>query len=271
MKFLKAHSFGNDFIILNDPMLTPKKNFRTLAKKLCQRHTGIGADGILVVLPSHKADIKMRIINSDGSEADMCGNGILCFAKHIFEQDIIKKKKLAIETLAGIIKPELTVHGNKVSAIKVDMGQPIFKASNINRSIKVLGKKHYVTNMTMGATHTVIFVENLNQSAITRIGPIIEKHQLFPQKTNVDFVKVISRSKIKLVTWERGVGLSMACGTGACAAAVAACINGKTDRNVTVQLGMGDLLIEWNKNNIVYMTGPAPKNICAGEILLEVK
>jgi diaminopimelate epimerase len=268
MKFLKAHSLGNDFIILNDPALTTKKNFNELAKKLCHRHTGIGADGILVVLPSRKADIKMRIINSDGSEADMCGNGIRCFAKYIFEQGISKKKKIAIETLAGIIKPELTVCGNKISSIKVDMGKPIFKTTNINRPIKISGKNYHITNMVMGATHTVIFVTTLDKHEIVKIGPIIENHKLFPQKTNVDFVKVMNSSLIKLTTWERGVGLSMACGTGACAAAVAACLNGKTGRNITVQLGMGDLFIEWDENNTVYMTGSAPTNICAGEILL---
>jgi diaminopimelate epimerase len=268
MKFLKAHSFGNDFIILNDPTLTTKKNLGELAKKLCHRHTGIGADGILVALPSRKADSKMRIINSDGSEADMCGNGIRCFAKYIFEQGISKKKKLAIETLAGIIKPELTVRGNRVSSIKVDMGKPILKTNNINRPIKVSGKNYRITNMIMGATHTVIFVATLDKREIIKLGPIIENHKLFPQKTNVDFVNIINSSQIRLVTWERGIGLSMACGTGACAAAVASCINGKTGKEVTVQLGMGDLFIEWDKNNNVYMTGPAPTNICTGKILL---
>lgn len=267
MKFLKAHSFGNDFIILDDPSLVSKKNFPSLAKQLCDRHTGIGADGILIVLPSKKADIRMRIINADGSEANMCGNGIRCFAKYIFEHGIIKKKKLSIETSAGIIKPELTIRKGKVATIKVEMGSPLFKIKNIHRPLKILGKKYYLTNLIMGAIHTVIFVNQLDKKEIIKTGPIIEKHKLFLQKTNVDFVKVISPTKIKLITWERGVGLSMACGTGACAAAVASHMNGKTKREVTVQLGLGDLHIEWNENNIVYMTGKTPTNICEGEIL----
>ncbi len=268
MNFLKAHSFGNDFIILKDHSFTPKKSFSTLAKKLCCRHTGIGADGLLVLLPSRKADIGMRIINADGSEANMCGNGIRCVAKYVFEYNIVKKKKLAIETLAGIIKPELTIRNSKVVAIKVAMGQPIFNTQNIRRPIKILGKKYYLTTITMGATHTVIFVKNLNKNLITKIGPIIEKHRLFPQKTNVNFVKVINLSKIAVMTWERGVGLSMACGTGACASTIAAHITGKTQRAVTAQLGIGNLHVVWNDDNSVHMTGTAPTNICEGEILL---
>ncbi len=268
MNFLKAHSFGNDFIILNNPAIIPQKKLGELAKKLCDRHTGIGADGILVVLPSLKADIQMKIINSDGSEANMCGNGIRCFAKYIFEHDLIKKKKVTIETLAGIIKSELTLKANTISSIKVDMGEPLFKTSNINRPINVLDKKYHITSMIMGTTHTIIFVDKLDQREITKIGASLEKHKLFPQKTNVDFVKIINRSKIKLITWERGVGLSLACGTGACAATVAACLNSKTARNVTVQMGMGDLLVEWHEDNMVHMTGPAPENICEGKILL---
>jgi diaminopimelate epimerase len=246
----------------------PKKNFGSLAKKLCDRHIGIGADGILVVLPSKKADVKMRIINSDGSEAKMCGNGIRCLAKYLFEHKIINKKNFMIETLAGIIKPELTVRNNKVTAIKVDMGEPIFKHEFVSCPLQILGKKYQLTNIFMGTYHTVIFVNSLNKQEICTIGSVIENHKLFPHKTNVNFVKVINRTKIKLITWERGVGLSNACGTGACAATVASCINNKTEKDVTVHLGAGDLLINWNKKNTVYMTGPSPTNICEGEILL---
>lgn len=268
MLFLKAHSFGNDFIILSDPSLIAKKNFSALAKKLCDRHTGIGADGILITLPSKKADTCMKIINSDGSEAKMCGNGIRCLAKYLFEKKIIQKPKFTIATLAGIIRVELIIQNHKISSIKVDMGKPIVNSRNIQRPIKILGQNYHITSLIMGNPHAVIFVDTLNKKEATKIGPILENHPLFPQKTNVNFVKVINPSEIKLLTWERGVGLSMACGTGACAAVVAASINKKTTRDVTAHLGIGDLLISWNKNNTVYMTGPAPKNICEGEILL---
>jgi diaminopimelate epimerase len=271
MDFVKAHNFGNDFIILNDHRLNHQKNFNRLAQKLCDPHTGIGANGILILLPpskTAKADFRMRIINADGSEANMCGNGILCLAKYIFEYGISKKKKINIETLAGIIKLELTTNKTRVTAIKVNMGQPIFKTKDINKPFKVAGKKYHINSLTMGTNHTVIFVDKLDMKEILKSGPVIEKHKLFPQRTNVNFVKIVSSTKIKLMTWERGVGLSMACGTGASASVVAAHLNGKTKKDVTVELDLGNLHITFDNNNTVYMCANSPTIICEGKILI---
>lgn len=269
MKFLKIHSLGNSFIILEKEWLTEseKKNLSSLAKKLCDKNTGIGADGVLIVAPSDKADIKMRIINADGGEAEMCGNGVRCFAKYVFEKGIVKKEKLKIETLAGIIEPELILEDGKIISIKTNMGKPIFSENKItNKPIEVNGKTFNITSLTLGVPHVIIFTNNLNEEEIKKIGPAIENHKLFPNKTNVNFVKIINQNEIEIKTWERGVGLSKACGTGACASVVACNLNNKTEKKVTAHLDLGDLFIEWNEDNTVYMTGPAGENISEGEI-----
>jgi diaminopimelate epimerase len=272
-RFHKMHGLGNDFIMLENPDV-PQAKLPGLAQKLCNRHQGIGADGIILILPSEKADIRMKIINSDGSEADMCGNGIRCFAKYVFENKIIGKRIFKIETPAGIMIPELLIENGLVAAVKVNMGAPEFKRSAIpmtgndidalDHEISIREQKIKATSLLMGVPHTMIFVKNVEATDIAGIGESIEKHQDFPKGTNVNFVEIINENEIKIRTWERGAGQTLACGTGSCASVVASSLNHKTGKNVTVHLKHGDLLIEL-KDDAVYMTGPATY-VYSGEI-----
>ena len=265
MKFQKMHGLGNDFILLEE--LDPLKfDLNALAILLCDRHQGIGADGIILILPSEVADVKMRIINSDGSEANMCGNGIRCFAKYVYDNHINRSETFTIETGAGIMIPELIVEDGKVLFVKVNMGSPVLERSEIpmsgpsgsviNEPFHVDGTELKITSLLMGVPHTMVFVDHLEDIDIIAIGREIEKHPAFPEKTNVNFVEVINDREIKVRTWERGAGNTLACGTGSCAAAVASCLNGRCGKEVTVHLALGDLFIEWI-DNIVYMTGTA--------------
>jgi len=247
-----------------------------LAIKMCDRHQGIGADGIILILPSDIADVKMRIINSDGSEANMCGNGIRCFAKYVYDNQINTAKSFTIETGAGVMIPELIIEDGKVLFVKVNMGAPILERSAIpmtgaignviNEPLEVAGKVYNITSMLMGVPHTMVFVDQLDQTDIVAIGRQIEKNPVFPKGTNVNFVEVINDHEVKMRTWERGAGSTLACGTGSCATAVASFLNGKTGKEVTVHLTLGDLLIEW-VDGIVYMTGTA-NHVFEGEMAI---
>lgn len=276
MQFQKMHGLGNDFIFLNDIDLT-KYDLHKLAVQLCNRNTGIGADGIVLILPSKKADVRMRIVNADGSEADMCGNAIRCFAKIVYESGMIRKESFKIETFAGIIIPELIIDDDMVRAVRVNMGEPQLKRADIpmtgrknstaiNVPLKIGRKTYQITSLLMGVPHTMVFVDNLDEVDIVTIGKLIEKNNAFPKGTNVNFVEVVNQSEIKLRTWERGAGSTLACGTGSCASAVACALNGKTGKEVTVHLALGDLFIEWIDEK-VYMTGPAT-NVFSGEIVV---
>ncbi|MDO8741143.1 MAG: diaminopimelate epimerase [Candidatus Woesearchaeota archaeon] len=264
MKFAKIHGLGNDYVLIN----ALKENlsgikFDDLARKMSNRHFGIGSDGIILILPSNKADFKMRIFNSDGSEAEMCGNGIRGFAKYVYEHGLTKNKEITVETLAGIIKPKI-IDG----MITVNMGEPVLdskkipmicdKQKVINEDLKLKdGTVLKVTCVSMGNPHCIVFVETFGMP-VEKIGYEIEHHKAFPKKTNVEFIQIINKREIAMQVWERGAGVTLACGTGASAAVVASVLNGKTDRKVTVHLLGGDLNIEWNeKDNNVYMTGPA--------------
>jgi len=272
-KFQKMHGLGNDFILMDeiDPL---KYDLKALAIKLCDRHQGIGADGIILILPSEIADVKMRIINSDGSEADMCGNGIRCFAKYVYDNQINTAKSFTIETGAGVMIPELIVEDGKVLFVKVNMGAPKFERSSIpmtgaagnviNEPIVIGGKQYNITSMLMGVPHTIVFVDQLSEEDLIAIGKQIEKHPTFPKGTNVNFVEVINDREVNVRTWERGAGRTLACGTGSCASAVASSLNNKTGKEVTVHLALGDLFIEWI-DGIVYMTGSA-NHVFSGEI-----
>jgi diaminopimelate epimerase len=273
MKFQKMHGLGNDFILMDE--IDPSKyDLSALAIKLCDRHQGIGADGIILILPSEIAEVKMRIINSDGSEADMCGNGIRCFAKYVYDNQINTAKSFTIETGAGVMIPELIVEDGKVLFVKVNMGAPKLNRSDIpmngatgnviNESIQIAGKEYKITSLLMGVPHTMIFADNLDETELIMIGRLIEKHPSFPKGTNVNFVEVINDHEINVRTWERGAGRTLACGTGSCASAVASSLIGKTGTEVTVHLALGDLFIEW-VDGIVYMTGSA-NHVFAGEI-----
>lgn len=273
LQFKKMHGLGNDFIFLNhiDPS---EYDLQTLAIQLCNRNTGIGADGIVLILPSEKADIRMRIVNADGSEANMCGNAIRCFAKAVYESGAISKESFTIETFAGTIIPELITENGKVKAVRVNMGEPHLSRAEIpmlgvngtviNEKLKIGTETFLITSLLMGVPHTMVFVDDLDQTEIIAIGKQIERNPVFPKGTNVNFVQVLNDHEIKVRTWERGAGSTLACGTGSCASAVASALTGQTGKQVTVHLALGDLYIEWI-DNIVFMTGPAT-NVFSGEI-----
>ncbi len=261
--FTKMHGLGNDFILIDSRELK-LDNLPELSRRLCNRHFGIGADQILLLDNSKSADFKMRIFNADGSEVEMCGNGIRCFAKYIWDRKLSDKKVLMVETLAGIMKPE-KVDDNM---IKVDMGEPRFRPQEIPVNIdhqppvvdyplRIYKTEFKITCVSMGNPHAVIFVDDLKKLSVSQIGPLIENHSIFPKKTNVEFVEVLNDKEINMRVWERGAGETMACGTGASAAVVAANIKGLTSKSVLVHLSGGDLFIEWAADNHVYMKGSA--------------
>lgn len=272
MEIIKMHGLGNDFVFVDHfhnsmNQDASEKTYPELARKLCHRQFGVGGDGLIVVLPSEVADARMRIFNPDGSEPEMCGNGIRCFARYIYDQGYVKKNPLQVETLAGILTLHLNIEGDKVTGVRVDMGEPILEAELIpvmaqrepvvGAKLEVDGEEFEFTAVSMGNPHCVIFVEDYKNLDFDHLGPAIEKHPLFPKKTNVEFIRVDSREELTMKVWERGAGPTLACGTGACASAVAAVLNGKAERKVIVHLPGGDLLIEWGDDNRVYMTGPA--------------
>ena len=279
VEFVKMHGLGNDFILIDclSKPLGDSSFLSYLAKRLCNRNFGIGADGLILVLPSSKAELKMRIFNSDGSEAQMCGNGIRCFAKYAYENKLVSKVKFTVETLAGIITPELIFKDKEISGIKVDMGIPKLKRREIpmegentptvvDETLKIDSKYIFkISCVSMGNPHCIIFVDDVKSIPVDKIGPKIENHPLFPEKTNVEFIQVLNRKEINFRVWERGVGETLACGTGACASLVAGVLNKKTDRKATIHLPGGDLDILWADDEHVYMTGPA-ELVFKGEI-----
>jgi diaminopimelate epimerase len=272
--FVKMHGLGNDFILIDclNKSLGDSSFLSYLAKKLCDRNFGIGADGLILILASSQADLRMRIFNFDGSEAQMCGNGIRCFAKYAYENKLISKNKFAVETLAGIIIPELIfqdLKNKKVLRIKVNMGTPKLrrreipmngedKSTVIDETLKINPEQTFkITCVSMGNPHCITFVNDVQSISVDEIGPKIENHPLFPEKTNVEFIQVLNKQEINFRVWERGVGETLACGTGACAALVAAVLNNKTDRKATIHLPGGDLDIQWANDGNIYMAGPA--------------
>lgn len=271
MNFVKMHGLGNDFIIINclgEADYISSKLYYSLSTKLCDRHFGIGADGIMLVLPSAQADVRMRIINSDGSEAEMCGNGIRCFARYVYEQGIVPKAVMNIETLAGIMVPHILLdEAGRVEQVEVDMGQPILEKADIpmvgvgqavGETIQIEDKTFQITAVSMGNPHCVIFVDDVKSFPIEYWGPRIEKSQYFPRKTNVEFVQVINEHEVIMRVWERGAAVTLACGTGACATTTACVLNNKTDRQICLHLDGGDLQVRWDEaDNHLYMTGPA--------------
>ncbi len=268
MEFWKMHGLGNDFIFLDHFSLNSGAfNYPELARQLCHRQVGVGGDGLILVLPSAVAAARMRIFNSDGSEAEMCGNGIRCFARFIFEKGYTMVNPLTVETLAGVVTLKLCFERDRISAVNVDMGQPVLKPQDIpvnvlrgpvtGASLEVAGLSLQYSAVSMGNPHCLVFWEDFSTLDLTRLGPAIENHPLFPKKTNVEFIRVDSTVEITLKVWLRGAGPTLACWTGACAAVVASVLNGLTERAVTVHLPGGDLQIEWNEDNHVYMTGPA--------------
>lgn len=269
MDFVKMHGLGNDFVFIEDKT-GQDKDYTALARAMCNRHTGIGADGLIVIVDSRVADVRMRIINSDGSEAEMCGNGIRCFAKYVYDSGIIEKKQFTVETPAGIMEPEITVGAdNKAELITINMGRPSFNRSEIpmegtdgrvlNEDLGVDGENWKITSLLMGVPHTVTYVDDVDSVDIEKIGPLFEKHEAFPKHTNINFAQQMDDRTVKVRTWERGAGATLACGTGSCSVAVASFLNGRTGREVDIQLPLGTLHIEYREEDgNVYMTGPAP-------------
>ena len=268
MDFVKMHGLGNDFVFIEDKT-GQDKDYTALARAMCNRHTGIGADGLIVIVDSRVADVRMRIINSDGSEAEMCGNGIRCFAKYVYDNGIIEKKRFTVETPAGIMEPEITVGAdNKAELITINMGRPSFNRSEIpmegaegrvlNEDLCVNGANWKITSLLMGVPHTVTYVDDVDTVDIEKIGPLFEKHEAFPKHTNINFAQQMDDRTVKVRTWERGAGATLACGTGSCSVAVASFLNGRTGREVDIQLPLGTLHIEYREEDgNVYMTGPA--------------
>jgi len=256
---------GNDFIIINNLENQFEYSFKLLSKYLCDRHFGVGADGVLILDKGTKAEYRMRIFNQDGSEAEMCGNGIRCFSKFLYENKIVKSEKFEIETLSGVKKIELTVEGNTVVLVKVDMGEPILEFDKIpiyygNTSIEQVEEVHIedlvVYPISMGNPHSVCFVDDVENIDIKKYGRLIEDYKYFPNKTNVEFVQIKNESTIKVRVWERGVGETLACGTGACAAAIISNLYKHTNNELTVELKGGNLKITYSGNRI-YLEGSA--------------
>lgn len=271
IQFTKMQGTGNDFIVLdciNHKEYLAFAETPALAAKMCDRHYGVGADGLVLVLSSDIADIQMRIINSDGSEAEMCGNGIRCFARYVYEQNFVTGETMTVETLAGVLVPRMILDATgAVTGVEVDMGEPILDRAGIpmigegqaiGEAIAVEDREFVVTAVGMGNPHCVTFIEDLSQFPIEYWGPRMETSPYFPRKTNVEYVQVLSEQEVIMRVWERGAAVTKACGTGSCATAVACALNGKTGRNVLVHLDGGDLQIRWEEEtNHLFMTGPA--------------
>ncbi len=276
MRFTKMQGAGNDYVYINcfeekidDP--------HTLSKRISDRHFGVGSDGLVLIMPSDRCDFRMRMFNADGSEAQMCGNASRCVGKYVYDHGMTDKKEISLETKSGVKILKLFVEEGKVVRVRVDMGVPRFSPALIpvsikgdaviNESIAVGGEEFRVTCVSMGNPHAVIFMPDIAGDDLHRIGAMIENHPLFPERTNVEFVQVVSPRELKMRVWERGAGETLACGTGACASLVAAVANGFADRKATLRLLGGDLEIEWDSiSDHLFMTGPA-ETVFEGDFL----
>lgn len=280
MKFTKMHGIGNDFVVVNGLLESVEEtHYGDISRRLNHRKFGIGGDGLLLILPSKIADYKMRMFNPDGSEAQMCGNGIRCFARYLYDRKMIREPQVKVETLDGVKLLKLLLRNSKVEAVRVDMGQPHLLRSEIpmrgddngrviNEGLKVEGRRFEITAVSMGNPHVLIFEDHIANIALEKYGPLIENHKSFPERTNVHFIQVNEPGDITIRTWERGAGETLACGTGACACVVAGVLTNRTNRNILVHLPGGDLRIEWMGDNRVVMTGPA-EQVFEGDMNLE--
>ena len=278
MKFTKMHGCGNDYVYVNlfeEKIEDPAK----VSIAVSDRHFGIGSDGLITIGPSDVADFRMRIYNADGSEAEMCGNGIRCVAKYVYDHKLMDQTQISVETGAGIKTLELTVENGKVTLVRVDMGEPILTPSLIpvvadgervvDEPIMVAGKEWRMTCVSMGNPHAVLFVDDVEHFELEKYGPLFERHERFPKRTNTEFVQIVSRSEAIMRVWERGSAETWACGTGTCATVMACILNGCTDDRVLVHLRGGDLRIDYDrKSNHLFMTGPATE-VFEGEIFIK--
>ena len=274
MKFTKMHGAGNDYVYVNCFEQVSLGNVTELAKAISDRHFGVGGDGLVLIVPSERADARMVMYNADGSEAEMCGNAVRCVAKFVYDHGIAVKENLTIETGRGVLALQCSVTSGKVDRVRVNMDQPILESAKIPTTLagdppvkvplKVAGRTLEVTCVSMGNPHAVTFVDEVNDDWVLNVGPKVEVHEAFPRKINAEFIQVVSRSEVIMRVWERGSGETLACGTGACASVVAGVLAGLLDRKVLVRLTGGDLEIEWADSGEVYMTGPATE-VFSGE------
>ena len=277
MNFTKMQGIGNDYVYVNcfeEKIENPSETARLVS----DRHFGIGSDGLILICPSDKADFRMAMYNLDGSEGKMCGNGVRCIAKYVYDHHLTDKTQISLETLGGIKYLDLNIKDGKVETVTVDMGAPILTPSEIpvnipkeqavDEPMEIDGKEWRITCVSMGNPHAVVFVDDTDSLKLEQIGPLFEKHPLFPEQVNTEFVHVIDRHTVDMRVWERGSGETLACGTGACATAMACILTGQTDNEVLVHLVGGDLLIQYDaEKNTVFMTGPATE-VFSGEIEL---
>ena len=277
MKFTKMHGCGNDYIYINGASEKMEQDRKPdLVRRVSDRHFGIGGDGVIFINPSTEADFEMEMYNADGSRAEMCGNGIRCVAKYVYDKGLTDKTEISIVSCGKVKYLQLFLKDGKVESVRVNMGAPILQAGEvpvisdkehvIDEPILVQGKEYKMTCVSMGNPHAVIFTEDVTNLAIESIGPYFENHERFPKRTNTEFVKVLDRKNVQMRVWERGTGETLACGTGCCATVVACVLNGLTDSTVTVKLLGGEIEVFWDQeNNLVYMTGPA-ETVFEGEI-----
>ncbi|MCR5447271.1 MAG: diaminopimelate epimerase [Schwartzia sp.] len=268
IEFTKWQGCGNDFVLVDDRSESIKDPAE-LSRKMCDRHYGIGADGLIIIRPSDKADTRMRIYNTDGSEAEMCGNGIRCFARWVYELGLVPGEEFTVETGAGILVPKIIKENSRITGVRVDMGQPVLDAEKIptkgfgtgrvvDKTIEVLGETYHVTCVSMGNPHCVVLWDDLSTLDIEKLGPAFENHPAFPNRVNTEFVSVRDKNHVRMRVWERGAAVTMACGTGACATLTACVLNDRTEKQAEIELDGGKLFIEWSeKDNHIYMTGPA--------------
>lgn len=275
MKFTKMQGLGNDYVYVNC-FEEKVENPSELAVKVSDRHFGIGSDGLILIRPSEVADFRMTMFNADGSESEMCGNGIRCVGKYVYDYGLTDKTEVSVETLAGIKYLKFIIKDGKVDMVTVNMGEPILKPelvpvvgegdAVIDSPIEVAGKEYKMTCVSMGNPHSVVFVDDVDNFPLHEVGPLFEHHKAFPRRVNAEFCQVIDRTHAKMRVWERGTGETLACGTGTCATAVACILNGKTEDEMTITLLGGDLIIRWDREkNVIYMTGPA-RVVFDGEI-----
>lgn len=267
MKFTKMEGLGNDYVYVNC-FKEEVRNPSGVARKVSDRHFGIGSDGLILIKPSQVADFCMDMYNADGSQSEMCGNGIRCVAKYVYDYGLTDQTSISVETLAGIKYLDLQVENGKVEMVTVNMGVPELVPARIpvisdknllvSEPIIVDNKKYEMTCVSMGNPHCIVFVENTEQFPLEEVGPKFEQHKVFPNRVNAEFIQVLDRKTVNMRVWERGTGETLACGTGACASAVACILNGLTEDEITIHLLGGDLLVRWDREeNLVYMTGPA--------------
>ena len=267
MKFTKMHGAGNDYVYVDCFTEKIPHDIARLSIAVSDRHTGVGADGLILICPSEIADARMRMFNADGSESEMCGNGVRCVAKYVYDHGIARQNQLKIETGRGVLTLDLEITRGLVDRVRVNMGTPILEGSKIpttlpgdppvRRKLSAGGREFEVTCVSMGNPHCVTFVDQLNDDWVLRVGPEVERHPVFPRRVNAEFIQVISPTEFRMRVWERGSGETQACGTGACASAVAGVLTGLTERRVMAHLPGGDLELDWSDTGDVYLTGPA--------------